>query len=907
MRNITITLMAILALTLPASARVLSYAPYTSQPAQAGIHSRTSRHFILIEGHDAYDRRVVLYDTRGDEPRVVYPPPGSSRTGDLIDYAASYEREGEPPLILVGPNYREMTLSSDGGLTWKDINLQAAEVSKSGWIDNGGSHTQPLWYPIQTGNDTWPFIVSSRYDRGIWAIGAQGAMKRLSGPGTMVGRDREGTRFLVKENGAVFMIDVYGNRRRLFAAEPNLPYAGWITPGGQAYLEMYASDGHYLFHYRNGGLYFVAGPRDQRPPAPGDGPRAWSDELRFFAVPTADYGGAWMIQRRSGQPTTLLRHRAGGDLETMWSDPAGREIEALIPGRSGETLLIQVHVPRDVSVERPFIDPALAVWHIGDPMPASYDELFLNEEANKSFLHVDVDAMASGEAFVFNSGSVFEAAPEGPISSPIGGGGDVLQEWGVVRASLKQRLVLPGVARTRGAYGALWSTDLTLYNPLDVPQSVEVRYSGMGEEEVRSLLRRTQTIRLAPREIAVIPDALYSLFLIVNGGGTLHFEPEVGVNVFGRTYHTTTAGGTYGYGMQAIDFFNAVGSRFSMTFSGAFPGPNFRTNVALTDTSGRGTAAALMSVLANDYFASRELTTLATPSSGVLQTNGVERFRPSLTTGGGALVIQPTRGTAIPTVVAIDNITNDATYFPPDLPATIARSIPVLAHVDTPTMKLRSDLYLYNPTDDDRWVVLEAKPWDKSVRRIIYRQLAPHESQVIVDALPTLFTFTGYMRVRYRSDEDDQTGEGVRVTSRLYTVDANGGTAGALVPPLNNFQIASPGDTLEILGISGGDRFRTNLGLVELSQANTFGRADIRVRIFDEQHRQLDTFDTAIDSTYGQQLDDLFAARHIETPKAALIEVEVLGGGLVAAYATLIDGMTGDATYLAANLGAKRP
>jgi hypothetical protein len=905
LRNLTLTLVAALAFTLPVSARVLSYAPYTSTPAQAGIHSRTSRHFVLIEGGDMYKRQVVLYDTQGDEPRVVYPPPGSSRASDSIDYAALYEREGEPPLILVGLTYRPTALSSDGGLTWKDINLQGTDVSESGWIDNGGAHTQPLWYPVQTGNDTYPFIISAGYGGGIWAIDEQGAVKQLPGTGRIVGRDREGTRFLVKSSGAIFMIDVYGNRRRLFAADPYLPYAGWITPTGQVYVEAYASDGHYLFNYRNGGLYFVAGPRDQRPPVDGDGPRPRIDELRFFAVPTADYRGAWMIQRRSGQPTTLLRHMPGGDVETMWSDPTGREVEALIPGRSGETLLIQVHVPRDVSVERPFIDPALAVWHVGDPMPTSYDELFLNEEANKSFLHVDVDAMASGEAFVFNSGSVFEAAPEGPVSAPIGGGGEVLQEWGVVRASLKQRLVLPGVARTRGAYGALWSTDLTIYNPLDVPQSVEVRYAGLGEEDVRSLLRRTQTIKLAPGEIAVIPDALYSLFLIVNGGGTLHFEPEVGVNVFARTYHTTAAGGTYGYGMQAVDFFNAAGPRFSMTFSGAFPGPNFRTNVALTDTSGRGTAATLTAIAANEFFPI-DLTTLATPSNGALQMNGLERLRPFITTRGGALVVQPTRGTAIPTVVAIDNISNDATYFAPDLPATVARSIPVLAHVDTPTAKLRSDLYLYNPTDDYRAVILEAKPWDKSVRRIVSVYLEPHESKVIVDALPTLFTFSGYMRVRYLSDEDEGSGEGVRVTSRLYTVDANGGTAGALVPPLNNFQIASPGDTLEILGISGGDRFRTNLGLVELSQTNTFGRANVRVRIFDEQHRQLDTFDTAIDSTYGQQLDNLFAARNLQTPKAALIQVEVLGGGLVAAYATLIDGVTGDATYLAANLGAKR-
>ena len=39
-------------------------------------------------------------------------------------------------------------------------------------------------------------------------------------------------------------------------------------------------------------------------------------------------------------------------------------------------------------------------------MPRHYDELYLNEEWNKGFVHVDVDKMAEGEPFVFNSGAV---------------------------------------------------------------------------------------------------------------------------------------------------------------------------------------------------------------------------------------------------------------------------------------------------------------------------------------------------------------------------------------------------------------------------------------------------------------------------------------------------------------------
>jgi hypothetical protein len=887
-----------LALTLPSSARVLSYAPYTGEPAQAGIHSRSSRYFVLIEGANTIARQVVLYDTQGDEPRVLQPDPRFAY-GEIY-YAALFEREGDPPLILIGGE-RATRLSNDGGTTWMTVAVPLPSVSGSGWIDNGGADTQPIWYPVQVGGKDAPFILAT--DQGLSIITAQGTVRNIyTGPMSMVGRNREATSFLIKENGFISLVDLYGGKSRLFATDPSAAYGGWITPFGSTYIQSYRREGRFLYLFRNRVLRFIAGPEDVAVPVEGIAtPRV--DDLRFFAIPTIDFDGAWMIQRAHGKPTRLLRHTAqSGVLETMWSDPSGREVEALIPGESGQTLLIQVHVPRDVTVDQPFIDPALAVWHIGTPMPTEYDELYLNEEENKAFLHVDVDAIESGEPFVFNSGSIYHDAPvEGPVSPPVPGGADIIQEWGVVRASLRQHLVLPGVARMHGVGGTRWSTDLVISNPDDEPQSVEVRYVGIGETTVPSFLRRTQTIHLDPREIKTIPDVLYSMFLIVNGGGTLHFLPETGVNVFARTYNTQGQG-TLGYGMQAIDFFNAAGSRFPLIFSGAFPGSNFRTNVLLTDTSGRGAEARLLPPTDHSPLT---VTTAQVPPNGVSAKNGLRSVAISPARRVGGLRIEPTRGTIIPTVIAIDNISQDATYFPPDPPTTVPRSIPVLAHLDVNGMRIRSDLYFYNPLPVTQRVTLEAKPWDKSVRRIVSVDVPALSSRVVVDALPTLFTFTGYMRVRFQTVDTDYSVDGVRVTSRLYIQRDDGGTVGCLVPPLNNFQIAGPGDALEILGVHGGNAFRTNLGLIELSQTNTFGKANVRVRIYDQRHREIDTFTTSIDSTFGKQIDDLFASRNIDTPNAALIRVEVIDGGLVAAYVTLVDPITQDATYLPANLAAK--
>ena len=909
----------ILALASPALARVLSYAPYSNRTSFSGFHERNTRHFVLIEsitdGNWWDTQQVVLYDSKGiQEPRVVYPPGGGTA---VIQTAALYERKSGdgsvlPPMLLVmayeTDSFLHTKFSPDGGATWKDIdellNFYLATTTEN---DVGGPSVQGLTNPIRTGTDQFPFIVSYSW-RGAYVITATGEVGPIApDPVIVIGQDRTRTKLLLLTQQTIDTIDINavgGNRKTLVQRQSSANYNGWITADGSAYIQITHGNSRYLFFHRNNVSQFVMGPYGQTPPAlnaiwPNPG---WTDVTRFFAVPTHDFEGAWLLQRDATKPTTLSRHTPTGGVAQMWSDVSGPEVEALIAGESGQTLLIQVHRDRSVEMQRPFIDPALAVWRVGDPMPRQYDELYLNEQWNKGFVHVDVDRMTAGEPFVFNSGA-FSAETDIILSPAIGGGGDVIQEWGVVRASLRQHLVLPGVARLHGAFNSRWLTDVTIFNPLDTTQDVDVRFVSLGEEEVQSSALRQKTLTLQPREIRFIPDVLQALFTIGDGGGALHFTPAVGINVVGRTYSNKAGGGTFGFGMQAIDLFNAAGPRFPVTFSGAFPGQHFRTNVLLTDTSGAGTAAALNAFgVSGPIGASTQM--ISAPPGGILQTNGLESALGLFSRDAGGLVVQPTRGTAIATVVAIDNRTNDPTYFPPDLPGSDQiRVIPVIGHVDGANgSHFRSDIYLFNPTSQTSTVTLEAKQWDAATVLTRSFTLLPREARVIPDVLPTLFQMTGLARLRYWSNTF---GDGVRVTSRTYTVEPSGATYGSLIPPLNNFQIGAPGDRLEILGISGGTGFRTNLGLVELSPNTASGEATVRIHVLDQSLTELDTFTVRIPRAGGRQINDLFGSRGIAPPAAAMLVVEVVDGGLIGSYATLVDNITNDSTYLGAQLGAQ--
>lgn len=899
-----------------ALARVLSYSPYTNRAAMPAYQLRSAPEFVLVEQRGTQftasqwmdEAEVVVYDVQGArEPRVIFPAAGEPR--ETISFAA-YGRNGAV-LIQTRSNFQgrnvdrqSITLLGDTtGTSWKRIpELDQAWTYDYLYQDLGGYYTRGLKgavRPVSSGRYAFVLEVTT----GIWGIEPDGRAKRLvdappsADPAMMIGNDATSSRILLRRASRIAILDLETEvLTDLGPAGANLGWGpqGWVAGHDRAYVLGEQMTGRFLSLYRKGSAPQVVGS-----PYPLAGmPPSYRDPWSFVAAPTHDYAGAWMIQRDLGKPTTLLRHTEAEGVKTFWSDVTGPQVEALHPGAGGERLLIQVHRPR-VQPDRWFIDPALALWKIGDPAPRDYDELFVAETELKGFVHLDVDALAQGRPFVFDSG--IGNPPDSRTSPPISGGGDVVQEWGIVRSSLKQELVLPGIARLPGAFNSYWQSDVVIYNPADEDQPVVIRYAPLGGAAELA----AKTITLAPREIRVVRDALKEWFGVETGGGSLHIEPGAGVMATGRTY-TSVAAGTYGFSMAAVDAHTAAGARFPLSFAGAFPGPSFRTNILVTAPKGLVAGARLQA-----YGVSGEIgaegVTLSTVSSGVWQMNNVHSALSLSSHDEGGLVLRPTHGFVIPAVVAIDNITNDPTYFPPDLPAPVVRTIPVIGHLDgANNSKFRSDLYLLNLSSNVQTVRLEAKAWDRSEPpAIVQFTLLPNEDRVIRDVLPRLFGMTGFARLRYMSLGND--GEGVRVTSRTYNLLENGGTLGCLIPPLNSFQAAASGESLEILGVVNDSRFRANIGLVELSPflGGPLQATAVRIRIIDERGLQIDSFEVTLPTAGGMQINDVLRERGLTAAKAVLIRIEPSGPGLVGAYATLTDNGTNDPSFLAASLGAQ--
>lgn len=918
-----VLLLCLAALAPAALARVISYAPYSNRQSQTSIHYRGGRYFALAESTEPLSAaaQVVLYDALGmEEPRVIYP----SGNGTVpIQFVAVHQNRfatanpgPDLPSILIStytttPPYTSFyQLSRDGGKTFTRLTaLDDAPPNINAYFiepDYGGPYSRGLSSGVFVG-DTFLFVFGTTH--GIFAIDRAGNVKELAPADYfLVGRDATGSRFLVRKETEVSIVDANGTMTPVGSTGVAVPVNGWITSNGSAYVQASYNLNRVLYLFRNGERaligsgYGVFDPNIVPPPPP---PLA---ELTFFAVPTRDYEGAWMIQRLAGNPTKLSRHTITGGPETFWSDVAAPQVEALHTASDPNLLLVQVHRPRTQQVWQ-FLDPALALWRVGESAPRAYDELYLNEILTKGFVHLNVDTLADGSAFVFDSGSQFPLLRCNPLCSPGGGGGgagggggDVIQEWGVVRASLKQRLVLPGVARQRGAFDSYWLSDLVIHNPEDAPQDVTIRYVPTGEIQIAVIYEKT--ITLAPREIRVMRDVLHSLFQLEQGSGALFVDPVLSVTATARTYTRAADNGTFGFGMQAIDFLNAANPRFPVTFAGAFPGPEYRTNMLLTDTSGRGTEARLRAHGLSGAMGADDIA-FSAPGNGVEQMNAIAGTLGLAANDSGGLTVQPTRGSTIVTLAAMDNRTNDPTMFPPDLPSMGVRTIPVIAHNEGANgSKFRSDLYLLNPATTPRTVTLEMKPWDQTIApRSVPFTLLPGEARVIRDALPTLFGVNGVARLRF-SSTSFATNDGVRVTSRTYNLRDDGGTFGCLVPPLNSFQSAGPGEKLEILGIVGGTEFRTNIGLVDLTQSYNGQMVEGRIRIVDQTGKELDQFPFTFATAGGMQINDVFASRGLTPPAAAIVYIEVTRG-TIGAYATLVDNVTNDSTYLGASLSAR--
>ena len=918
--------LALLLCAFDAPARLIPTAPVNAWPVIPAVQRRSARHVVALElvsyGAACQDcvpplMRVAIHDSQGIEgPRDVTP---GGTPGYIARAAALESADGTLRLLLYGnvdaaghassnPN---VLYSPDGGSTWAAVAVpvgsQLALTDPWGVADFGGPVAAGVASSIRLGTPAVPFVLLmvSVTSGGIWGVRADGSAFLLTPTwgGALLGSDSGGTRFLVAAmlfsppppfNIAttlkVAVVDLTGNVQLLFEL-PSYSWIplmeGWITPDGSAYLNVDWTEG---------------GDLSPPPTNPQPLPSAHSVALcrqgtvqevvsaqysPLFAVPNADSSGAWIITNDAGA-IVLESHTPAAGLVEAWRDPSNPRITALFAGDSGQRLLVQTHGFRREGNQ----ELGWAIWNVGQAAPGAYDEVIVNSIGQPTLVHLDVDAAATGAPIIFDPGSPQDlAGPSGvirPGEVPIG-----FPAQGLVRASLRQQLVIPAVARAPGLHGSDWRTDVILRNPGTSPLQVTAR---LLANSATTSQPADASLTLGPGTITVLPDVLKGLFQLEQGSGALLLIPDASgtMEATSRTY-TASGNGTYGMALDAEDVIAGARPGFEQTFSAGLLGSGFRTSFVASDMSGQGSQLQLFPQSAGSIIGTP--LSITAPPAKQTQLNDLAALTGTPGSQTAAFRVTGSTGNVVTGLIAIDNATDDPTWFGPDVPPG-QLTIPAIVHASGANgAEYRTDLFLFNPDPIPHVLPLGAWLWDQpDNQRSVTITLAPGESRQVSDALLTLFGWSGVAWLYVQSEF--VTGR-VLVTSRTYTVREDGSTYGMLVPPLDAAQTATAGETLEILGPTGASSSRTNLALVSLAG---YSSASVHVQILDDKGSLLDSFDQIVPPENGLQLNDLFRARGLgDGPKAALIRLSP-SSGILAAYATTIDNATNDPVYFAGNL-----
>jgi hypothetical protein len=218
--------------------------------------------------------------------------------------------------------------------------------------------------------------------------------------------------------------------------------------------------------------------------------------------------------------------------------------------------------------------------------------------------------------------------------------------------------------------------------------------------------------------------------------------------------------------------------------------------------------------------------------------------------------------------------------------------VPAAAHVAGAAGSVwRTDLLLHNfgSADASLTVTLLRQGADNSGLATTATLSVPADATVVVeDALLALFEHTGNAALKLDAATDQ-----LVVTSRTFNQSSHG-TFGQAIPGATDGSTLAAGQTALLLGLSGTDGRRTNLGWVSLEDA----AVTVTVELLGADGQALASASFA-ERPYGQtQLNDLFG--RLGSAPTASAYARVSASGRIQPYASVVAAGSNDPVYVAA-------
>lgn len=480
-------------------------------------------------------------------------------------------------------------------------------------------------------------------------------------------------------------------------------------------------------------------------------------------------------------------------------------------------------------------------------------------------------------------------------------------------------LIIPSVGHLDGI-NSQWRSDVRITNTAAQKLNYLLRFTPAGGDP--SSVKQTQ-VSIAANDTMALDDIVKNWYgvgalgdaangvlevrpLNTSGKGTPVSE-DVSVSTVtvasSRTFNQS-AGGTLGQYIPAIPFANFVGKVTGDARAGILSlqqiaqSPTYRTNLGIVEAAGKPVSV-LVSVF--DTTGKNLLDLPLDLKAGEQQQLNSFLAAKNITLTDGRVEVKITGGDGKITAYAsvVDNKTTDPLLVSGvPLLQTPAKTfvMPGVADISNGLANWRTDLRIFNAGADPQYVTMTLYPLNDATGATIARSLTvnPGEVTVLDNVLASRFGTTnagGAMHV------DTLTDANLVVTGRTYNQVDGGGTYGQFIAAVTPADAVGKGTrTLNVLQVEDSTRYRTNLGIAEVSGKP----ATVEVSVFLPDSKVAPKVTIPLAANEYRQFRVL-QQLGVGTAYNARIAIKVIDGdGRITAYGSVIDMQTQDPTYVPA-------
>jgi uncharacterized repeat protein (TIGR01451 family) len=477
-------------------------------------------------------------------------------------------------------------------------------------------------------------------------------------------------------------------------------------------------------------------------------------------------------------------------------------------------------------------------------------------------------------------------------------------------------LIIPAVAHADGI-NSKFQSDVRVTNSSAQPMKYQITFMPTGDTGISQ--GKQTTLDVDPGRTVALDDVLESWFGSNGATGTLEIRPLTATtntstttalpnglaNILtfaaSRTFNTTS-NGTFGQYIPAIPFAAFVGRGSDPTKSTILSlqqiaqSSAFRTNLGLVEGSG-DPASVLITVFGDN---GQKLTEFTQDLKGGqhLQLNSILATKNVQVSDGRieVKVVSPA-GKVTAYASVLDNLTNDPLLVSPvsvNQTAAARYVLPGVADLSNGIANWQTDVRLFNPSTNIVKATLTfysqngGTPLSKDV------SLAPGQVQTFDAALHQFFGISndgGALHISTTALTP------LVATARTYNQTANG-TYGQFIPAVTANDAAALGTRpLQLLQIEESDRYRTNVGFAEV----TGKAAKIEITAVPSDSKVAASTQVDLAANQFVQYTQLLKSMGLTNMYNARVTVKVIGGqGRVTAYASVIDMLTNDPTFVPA-------